>query len=221
MYDRIIKLIGNDNLEKISHKKVLIVGIGGVGGTTLETLVRSGFKDITIIDYDKFELSNLNRQILSLDNNIGEYKVDIAKKRYKALNKDILINISKEYLNKENVSKIGYYDYIIDACDSTEAKEALIRYALKSNIKIISCMGTGKRIDPTKLIISTLDKTYNDPLAKVMRNRLKDINLKKVPVVFSKELPKNNSKEISSMMMVPSTAGIYLAYYIINDIIKE
>ena len=221
MYDRIIKLIGNDNLDKIVSKKILIVGIGGVGGTALEVLVRSGFKDITIIDYDKFELSNLNRQILSLENNIGEYKVDIAKKRYKSLNKDVLINISKEYLNKEKVSNLGYYDYIIDACDSVEAKEALIRYALSNSIKIISCMGTGKRLDPTKVVISTLDKTYNDPLAKVMRNRLKDINLKKVFVVFSKELPRNKDKEISSMMLVPSTAGIYLAYYIINDIINE
>ena len=221
MFDRIIKLIGEDNLNKIKSKSILIVGIGGVGGTALETLVRSGFNNITIIDHDTFVESNLNRQIMATSKDLGKNKVDIAKKRSKAINKDVLINCSKEYLNSENVAKIGYFDYIIDACDSIDAKVALIKYSLDNNIKIISCMGTGKRLDPSKVSITTLDKTYNDPLAKVMRSKLKDINIKKIPVVFSSELPKNNNKEISSMMMVPSTAGIYLAYYVINDIIKE
>ena len=221
MDDRIVSLIGVDNLNKIKSKSILIVGIGGVGETALEALVRSGFSNITIIDHDVFAESNLNRQIMATLDDLGKYKVDIAKKRCKAINKDILINCSKEYISSENVAYIGYYDYIIDACDTIDTKIALIRYALSNNIKIISCMGTGKRLNPAKVEITTLDKTYNDPLAKIIRSKLKDINKRKVNVVFSSELPLNNKKEVSSMMIVPSTAGLYLAYYIINDIIKE
>ena len=125
------------------------------------------------------------------------------------------------FLDDENISELDNYDYIIDACDSINTKASLIRYALSNNIKIITCCGTGKRLNPMDVTITTLDKTYNDPLAKKLRGLLKDINLKKVNVVFSKELPLNSNKEISSMIFVPATAGIMLASYIINDIIKE
>lgn len=222
MYDRIIKLIGEDALNTIKSKHVLIVGIGGVGETAAETLVRSGIGKITVIDGDVFNESNLNRQILATTNEIGLSKVDVCKKRLLAINPDLDVNIYNAFLNTENSSILTKYDYIIDACDDINAKILLIKYAQNNNIKIISSMGTGKRLDPSKVKISTLNKTYNDPLAKVMRKRVKDEGLKlNVPVVFSEELPLNNDEVIGSMMFVPSSAGLMLAYYVINDIINK
>lgn len=221
MFDRVEKLIGINNLEKFKKVKILIVGIGGVGGTTLETLVRSGFMNIDIIDFDKFEETNLNRQIIATANDLGETKVKVALKRYKNINKDINLNIIDEYLDEDNIQNLNDYDYIIDACDSIKTKIALIKHCIYKKIKFISCMGTGKRLDPSHVKITTLDKTKNDPLAKIMRRELRELKLKNIPVVASDELPINNDKTIASIMLVPSTAGLYLAYYVIKDLIKE
>lgn len=221
MNERTIGLIGQENLEKLKIAKVLIVGIGGVGGTALECLVRSGFENITIIDADTVDVSNLNRQIISNTKVIGQPKTEVAKAKYLAINPHLNIQTYQMFLNEDNIAELNDFDYIIDACDTISTKIALIKFAAQKNIKIITCLGTGKKLDPTKLEITTLDKTYNDPLAKKLRQELKNCQLNKIKVVFSKELPKNNDKTITSMMMVPSTAGIYLAYYIINDILKE
>ncbi|MEG0909681.1 MAG: ThiF family adenylyltransferase [Bacilli bacterium] len=222
MFTKEIELIGLENFTKLQEKSVLIVGIGGVGGTTLEVLVRSGIKNITLIDYDTFDITNLNRQILATTKDINKKKVDVALNRSLKINKDINIKVKHLYLNKDNVKEIGMYDYIIDTCDTVTVKVELIRYAKVNNIKIISCMGTGKRIDPTKLFIGTLNKTYNDPLAKVMRKCVKEFCPKlNIPVVASSEIPLNNNVSIGSLMQVTSTAGIYIASFIINDIIKE
>ncbi|MBE6140769.1 MAG: tRNA threonylcarbamoyladenosine dehydratase [Firmicutes bacterium] len=218
MNERTISLIGENNLEKIRTKKILIVGIGGVGGICLETLVRSGFLNITIIDGDKFSESNLNRQIISNRTNINKSKVKEALKKYKNINSELNLEIKDIFLN-EDLNELENYDYIIDAIDEIKVKVSLIKYALKNKIKIISCLGTGKKLNPTLLEITSLNKTYNDPIAKIMRKELKAYDLKKINVVFSKELPKKGS--VSSMMMVPATAGIYLAYFVINDIIKK
>ena len=205
MYDRIEKLIGKDNLDKINQKHILIVGLGGVGGTAFEALIRSGFLNFTIVDNDKFEISNLNRQILCLRNDLGKNKVDVAKIR--------TLNI-----NLENINKI---DYIIDACDDIKGKKKLIKFANDNQINIISALGMGKRIDPTKVIITRLDKTHNCPLAKKLRYELRSQNICiKIPVVFSEEIPKNNNNIVSSCIFVPSVAGLYLASYVFNDIIQ-
>ncbi len=222
MFDRIEKLIGIENLNKIRSKNILIVGIGGVGGTAAECLVRSGIENITVIDSDTFELSNLNRQILSSINSVNQNKVDVAVKRYKQINENIKIEAKNMHLSKDNINEIGNYDYIIDACDSLEAKIELIRFAKEKNIKIIISAGMGNRLDPSKVYITTLAKTENDPLAKKLRYTLRKENIPlTVPVVASKELPIKRENIITSMMMVPSTAGIYLAHYVIDDIIKE
>lgn len=222
MFDRIEKLIGKENLEKIGNVSILLVGLGGVGGTTLEALVRSGIKHITIIDKDTFDITNLNRQILSNQNNIGKDKVSEGFNHSKGINPLIEIKPLKIDLNGQIINTLGYYDYIIDACDDIKAKISLIKYAIDNNIKIIEALGTGKRLDPTKVIISRLDKTEGDPLAKKLRYELRknDITLK-IPVVYSKELPINKDTTITSSIFVPSTAGLYLAYYVINDIIKS
>lgn len=222
MFDRIIALIGKEKFELLEKKKILLVGCGGVGGYALETLVRSGINNIDIIDFDNIELSNLNRQIISTQKNIKNSKVEEAKKRSLSINPKININIFKIFLNKENINELlnNNYDYIIDACDSIDTKVELIKFSVKNKIKIISCMGTAKKMDPTKLRITTLDKTKYDPLAKIMRKKIKDLDIKeKITVVSTEEEPIKCDK-LGSFMMVPATAGILCAKYIIEDIIN-
>lgn len=222
MFDRLELLIGKENIEKISKINVLIVGIGGVGGTALEALVRSGVKNITIIDKDVFSESNLNRQILSTRDSIGLYKVDVGINRCKSINPDVNITGLKINLDEKNVNELEYFDYIIDACDDINAKLALMQYANKNNINLISSMGTGKRLNPSNVIITRLDKTSNDPLSKKMRYEARKRGLKlNIPVVCSKEEPINNDRIIASSIFVPSTAGLMLAYYIIEKVIND
>lgn len=224
MFERNISLIGKYNFDNIQQKKVLVVGIGGVGGYALETLVRSGFINIDIIDFDKIDITNLNRQIITNQNNIGKLKIEEAILHSKSINPKVNIKTFNIFLNKDNIYEIinNNYDYIIDACDSIETKIELIKLSLENNIKIISSMGTAKKIDPEKLTITTLDKTNYDPLAKIMRKKIKDlkINLKKVHVVSSTELP-IKSETLGSFMMVSAVAGILCAKYIIEDIINN
>ncbi len=223
MFDRLIPLIGEENLKKIKNTNILLIGIGGVGGFTLEALVRSGFQNITIIDGDTIDESNLNRQIITNNKNIGNLKGEEASKRYLSINCNLNLKILNIFLTKENFSKYinEKYDYIIDACDSLNIKVELIKYAQKNSIKIITALGTGKKVNPQYLEITTLDKTKNDPLARKIRNLVRKENLNlKVPVVFSNESPLNTKNTIGSCIFVPAVAGIYLANYVFLDIIK-
>ena len=219
--DRILKIIPKEKLDVIQNLKVLIVGVGGVGGYALESLVRTGIKNITIIDKDKIDESNLNRQIIALKSNINKSKVEEAKKRALDIRNDININAYELFLDKNNlVSTLdeNKYDYIIDACDNVTVKLELIKYAQENNIELISSLGTGNRLNPEELKITTLDKTYNDPLGKVLRKLVKDNNLnKKVTVLWSKEIPiKTLDRTPGSLMFVPASAGILIASYIIR-----
>ena len=223
MFERLIPLIGENNLKKIQDTKILLVGIGGVGGFTLEALVRSGFKNITIIDGDTIEESNLNRQIITSKENIGKDKTDEALNRYLLINPNLNLKAINIFLTKENFHEWinEYYDYIIDACDDIDIKVELIRYAEEHHIKIISALGTGKRLNPKYLEITKLNKTENDALAKKLRQRLRKENLSlNIPVVFSKETSIDTKNIIGSCIFVPSVAGIYLANYVFMDIIK-
>ena len=219
--DRILKIIPKEKLDVIQNLKVLIVGVGGVGGYALESLVRTGIKNITIIDKDKIDESNLNRQIIALKSNINKSKVEEAKKRALDIRNDININAYELFLDKNNlVSTLdeNKYDYIIDACDNVTVKLELIKYSQENNIELISSLGTGNRLNPEELKITTLDKTYNDPLGKVLRKLVKDNNLnKKVTVLWSKEIPiKTLDRTPGSLMFVPASAGILIASYIIR-----
>ena len=219
--DRILKIIPKEKLDVIQNLNVLIVGVGGVGGYALESLVRTGIKNITIIDKDKIDESNLNRQIIALKSNINKSKVEEAKKRALDIRNDININTYELFLDKNNlVSTLdeNKYDYIIDACDNVTVKLELIKYAQENNIELISSLGTGNRLNPEELKITTLDKTYNDPLGKVLRKLVKDNNLnKKVTVLWSKEMPiKTLDRTPGSLMFVPASAGILIASYIIR-----
>ena len=224
MFERIINLIGEEKFSILQNKKILIVGCGGVGGYALETLVRSGINYIDIIDFDKIDISNLNRQIITNQSNIEKLKVEEAKSRCLSINTNININTYPIFLDKNNINEIlsNNYDYIIDACDSVDTKLELIKQSINKNFKLISCMGTAKKIDPTKLSITTLDKTNYDPLAKVMRKKAKDlkINIKKIKVVSSTE-QQIECDSLGTLMMVPATAGILCAKYVIEDIINN
>ena len=219
--DRILKIIPKEKLDKIQNLNILIVGVGGVGGYALEALVRTGIKNITIIDKDKIDETNLNRQIIALNSNINKSKVEEAKKRALDIRSDINIKAIELFLDKDNLKSTldgKKYDYIIDACDNVTVKLELIRYAQENNINLISSLGTGNRLNPEELKITTLDKTFNDPLGKVLRKLVKDNNLnKKVTVLWSKEIPiKTSDRTPGSLMFVPASAGILIASYIIR-----
>lgn len=224
MYERTLALIGEDNLNKIKRKNILVLGTGGVGGYAIETLVRSGIQNITIVDYDKIDYSNINRQVIANSNNIGNYKVNEWEKRIKEINKDIKVKKINEKITKDNINILfeDNYDYIIDACDTVIVKKLLIKKCHEKNIKLITVCGMGKKLNPSLVKICDIKDTSYDPLAKSIRKYVKDEKIRgKVPVVFSSEEPKKNDKNlVSSMMMVPATAGINAAYYIINDIIN-
>ena len=156
MFDRLIALVGRENLEKIKQKRVLIIGIGGVGGYALEALVRSGINNITIIDYDKIEKSNLNRQIITNQNNIGNFKVEEARKRCLSINPNLNIQALNKKLDENNLKDIlDGFDYVIDACDTINVKFLLMKYKKDYGYELISSMGTAKKVDPTKLNITT------------------------------------------------------------------
>lgn len=223
-FERLELLIG-DKLELIKKKKVMVVGIGGVGGYVVESLVRNGIENITIVDSDIVDITNINRQIVATDKTIGRYKTEAFKDRINDINPNCLVDIKTIFVTLNNISEIfdKDYDYVVDACDTIEIKKQLIRICIDKNIKLISCMGTARKLDPSKLKIVDVRKTSYDPIAKIIRKMLKDEHInKKVMVVSSTESPKQviNSKILGSACLVPPTAGLLCASYVINDIIK-
>lgn len=223
MFERLISLIGEEKFNLIQSQKVLLIGVGGVGSFALESLVRNGFINITIVDFDKIDLSNINRQLITNINNIGQYKVEEAKKRCETINSKVNITIINKKINKDNIKNIldNDFDYVIDACDTVEVKFSLIENSLHYNYKLITALGTAKKMDPTKLEITTLDKTINDPLARILRNKVKKAHInKKIPVVFSKEIPVEVDA-LGSTCLVPPVAGILCVSYIVNDLLKS
>ena len=221
---RLESLIGSKNLEKIRKLKVLIIGLGGVGGYALESLVRCGVENITIVDGDTIKPSNINRQIIATSRNNNKYKTREWKKRIKLINKNACVNIINTYITPDNIELLfgEKYDYIIDACDTTKVKVSLIKECHERGIKLISSMGTANKLDATKLRITTLDKTDTDPLAKKIRkefSRKKEI-MKDVTVVVSDEKP-INTKMLGSSPFVPGVAGLYITNYIIKDVVDS
>ena len=223
MFDRVISLIGNDKFVNLQNTKVLIVGCGGVGGYAFETLVRSGIGNIDLIDFDDIDVSNLNRQVITSQSNIGLSKVEEAKKRALLINPNLNINTYKMFLDDSNIDKIlnNNYDYIIDACDSVNTKIELMKKSVTGKFKLISSMGTAKKMNPTKLSITTLDKTNYDPLAKVLRKKINDLKINKKMYVVSSDEAAIKCDILGSFMMVPASAGILCAKFVIDDVLKK
>ena len=221
-----LKLLTNETtIEKIMNTNVLLIGLGGVGGFAFDCLIRSGICDITIVDGDKFEITNLNRQLFALHTTIGENKTDVCEKFGKQINPEVNIKKISKNITLENINEIDFkqYDYILDACDTVSIKKEIIRICTRNNIKLISCMGTGNKLKPNLLEITEIRKTKADPLAKILRKMVKEERIKqKVHVVSSTEVPKKvEGREIGSITFVPATAGILMASYVINDIIGD
>lgn len=222
MLERCYFLLG-DKLDKIINKTILIIGIGGVGSYTLETLVRTGFKNIIIVDGDIIDISNLNRQLMSLTNNVGLSKVDVFESRIKLINPSCNVTKINKFITKDNLDLLfnTKIDYVVDACDTVDTKLSIIQYCLNNNIKFISSMGMANRIDNTKICITDLSKTINDPLAKKLRNLVRKENIKgKIPVVYSTELPIKSPK-LGSLAHVVGSSGLLITNYIINDILGD
>lgn len=219
-----LELLIDKHLEDIKKKKVLIIGLGGVGGYALENLIRAGIENITIVDNDIIEKSNLNRQIIALNSNIGKYKTEAFKTRIMDINPHCKVKVINEFIDENNIDTLfeDKIDYLVDACDTVKTKELIIRNCLEKNIKFITCCGTGNKLNPELFEITTLAKTDYDPIAKRLRKYVKDNRLKgKIMVVSSKESGRiKGIKTIPSISFVPASAGILLASYVINDIIE-
>lgn len=224
-WSRLEIIYGIENVQKFKNTNIMIAGLGGVGSYSAEAICRSFVGKMTIIDFDTYDVTNLNRQLHSTMNNIGKSKVDIIEENLLTINPYIVINKYNNRIDEKNIDiffKDDKVDYVIDAIDDVNAKILLIKYCKKNNIKIISCMGTGNRINPQSFKIVDIYKTYNCPLAKKMRKELKLIGISKHKVVFSEELPKKSIETniIGSNSFVPSSAGLLLASYVINDLTK-
>ncbi|MGL4997448.1 tRNA threonylcarbamoyladenosine dehydratase [Cetobacterium sp.] len=231
IFQRTELLIGEEKLSKLKNSHILIFGVGGVGGFAVESLVRAGVGELTVVDFDTIDITNLNRQIIATQDTIGQDKVEVIKNRALSINPNIKINIYKEKFSKEKkelfFSNDKKYTYIIDAIDLVTAKLDLITIAKELNIPIISSMGTGNKINPTMLDITDISKTSVCPLAKIMRKELKKRRIGKVKVLFSRELamkPKIidgdrlKQNNVGSISFVPSVAGLIIASEVIKDI---
>ncbi len=223
-------LIGKEKIEKLQQAKVAIFGLGGVGSFVLEGLVRAGVQNFLLVDHDKIEKTNLNRQILATTKTIGRKKVEVAKERILEINPKAQVEIHQEFFMPESKGIIEEgIDYIVDAVDTVTAKIELVIRAKKLHIPIISSMGTGNKLDPTKFEITDLYKTSVCPLAKVMRKELKARGVESLKVIYSKEEPKPLQQSAShkkerqvpgSISFVPSVAGLMIAGEVIKDIIE-
>lgn len=229
IFERTELLIGKENVEKLSSSNVAVFGAGGVGSYTVEALVRGGIGHISVFDGDCVAQSNINRQLIATSDTIGKDKVTVAKERSLKINPDIDFHAEKIFFSKENADLMDFskFDYIVDAIDTVSSKLLLIEKAKAENIPIISCMGTGNKLDPTKFEITDISKTSVCPLARVMRYELKKRGIKNVKVLYSKEEPVKtnlfeNSKSVpGSISFVPSVAGLIIAGEVIKDIIKR
>lgn len=223
--DKTKELIGSSNFQKISQTKIAIFGIGGVGGTVAEILTRIGIQNIYLVDYDTVNITNLNRQILFDRKDLKKKKVFVAKKHLKAINQNSNIYCFDFVFNQKNIALLPFeqFDYVIDAIDDVDNKIVLIKYLIKHKIPFISSLGMGNRTDLSKIKINTLNKTFNDPLAKKIRNKLRNnqIDLSKINVVSSDELPIKNKGKVNSIIIAPFMAGLLIANYIFKKIINE
>lgn len=228
IYSRTEMLLGSERLEKLKNSKVIIFGVGGVGGYVVEALARAGVGCISVVDHDVVSSTNINRQILALNSTIGKKKVDVAKDRILDINSECKVETFDKYYSPENRNefKLSNYDYVVDCIDTVTSKIDLIKKAKEDNVKIISSMGTGNKLHPEMFEIADIYETSVCPLARTMRKLCKDNSISELKVVYSKEAPSGeiyseNGKSVpGSISYVPSSAGLLLASAVINDIVS-
>ena len=244
-FSRTQLLLGKDNMDRLAEAKVAIFGIGGVGGYVAEALARSGVGSFVLVDDDKVCLTNLNRQIIATRKTVGKYKTDVMKDRILEINPDARVEVHKCFFLPENADEFPFeeYDYIVDAVDTVTAKISLVMKAQEMNVPIISSMGAGNKLDPTKFQVADIYKTSMCPLAKVMRRELKKRGVKKLKVVYSTEKPTRPLDDMSvscrtncicppgaahkcterrdipgSVAFVPSVVGLIIAGEVVKDL---
>lgn len=230
-FSRTEMLIGKDALATLKKSRVAVFGAGGVGGYVIEALARSGVGAIDIIDNDTVSESNINRQIIALRSTIGLLKTEVVKKRVEDINPECKVTVYETFVLPENIDTFdfGKYDYVVDAIDTVSGKLAIIEKAYNEGVPVISSMGTGNKLDPTKFSVTDISKTSVCPLARVMRYELKKRGIKKLKVLFSTEEPiKPNTEKDErgkvppgSISFVPSVAGLIIGGEVIKDLIKK
>ncbi len=226
-------LLGEQALDKLKNSRVCVFGVGGVGGYVVEALVRSGIGAIDIVDNDKVSLSNINRQIIALHSTVGMDKVDVFKDRIRDINPDIQVTCHKCFYLPETADQFDFsqYSYVVDAIDTVTAKIDIITKCAQLGIPVISSMGTGNKLDPTRITVTDIYKTEIDPLARVMRRELKKRGIKKLKVAYSPEEPIKPAADAElikegkrpapgSVSFVPPAAGLIIAGEVIRDIIS-
>lgn len=222
IFERSKGLIGTDAFNKLENMTICIAGLGGVGGTAFMSLLRSGVKNFVLIDMDVVSESNLNRQVLFSLNDIGKSKVEVAKNYAISINSSANIQYFNENVNNLDLNILlkNKVDYIVDAIDDVNGKIKLCEFAKRNDIPLIMSLGMANRLDPSQVFITKLGKTTVDPLAKKIRYEVKQLGLdaNAIVVVFSKEEPIKEGNKLHSMIMVPSSAGLNIAYHIIDNV---
>ena len=223
-FSRTDALIGEKSVEKLGKTKIALFGLGGVGSFVAEALIRSGIGAIDIFDNDVVDITNINRQLIATESTVGRLKTEVAAKRLKEINPTASVGEFPIFITPEETEKINFekYDYVIDAIDNVTAKIAIAQKAREKNIPIISAMGAGNKLDPTKFEIAPIEKTSVCPLARVMRLELKKRNITGVKAAFSKEPAINTAlgRTPASISFVPSVMGLIIAGEVIKDLIK-
>ena len=224
-FQRTRLLIGDENFLKLQSSTVAIFGIGGVGSFTVEALARAGVGHLILIDKDNIDVTNINRQIHAMTSTIGKSKVEVMRERILDINPSARVDvIQKFYLPNSDAEDffICGYDYVVDAIDTMTAKIALVLECKRRNVPIISSMGAGNKLNPARFQVADIYKTSTDPVAKIMRRKLKDFGVKSLKVVYSDEVPRkiNEEKIIGSISFVPSVAGLIIASEVVKDLIQ-
>ena len=221
-FSRTAQLLGNENVEKLFDKHVIVFGVGGVGGYVVEALARSGIGKISIVDNDVVNESNINRQIIALHSTVGMQKVEVLKNRILDINPECKVFVYNQFFLPENSNDFDFsiYDYVVDAVDTVTAKLEIIKKSKESKVPVISSMGTGNKLNPMGFKVSDISKTKVCPLARVMRNELKKRGISKVKCVYSEENPVIQTQTPASVAFVPSVAGLLIASEVIKDLVK-
>lgn len=224
-FSRTELLLGKEGVERLRQASVCVFGIGGVGSYVVEALARSGVGHLTLVDHDRVSITNLNRQLVALHSTLGMQKVEVARQRILDINPEAQVTVHPCYFTGSEVNLQGF-DFIADAIDSVTSKLTLIEKATAAGIPIISCMGTGNKLDPSRLVLTDISKTSQCPLAKVMRISLRKRGIQHLPVLYSteppaphleeSEEPQEHRKTIGSMAFVPGCAGLMIAGEIIR-----
>lgn len=217
---RTAALIGESALDKLSKARVAVIGIGGVGGHVAEALARCGVGELMLMDADRFSESNLNRQIFATRDTLGEFKTEAAKARLLNINPKLCVRAVNEFFTAESKEDFSGYDYVVDAIDTVSSKIEIVRRCKTSGTPVISSMGSGNKLDPTRFKVADIYQTRVCPLARVMRKLCKDNGIDSLKVVYSEEEPIVRERVPASIAFVPSACGMAIASAVIRDLLS-